>query len=79
MVCNLIFRCVQALSTGIRWGLRNGKWTFGMSSEAELMSAVNGYTLKGLSDKLTTSCWILDAENDHFLKGQPEMLRRHLY
>lgn len=78
-ICNWIFRLVQTLSTGIRWGLRNGKWTFGASSEAELLRAVNNYTLEGLSGNITTPCLILDAENDHFLKGQPEMLQRHLH
>lgn len=77
--CNFIFRCVQSLSTGIRWGLRNGQWTFGVTSEADLMRAVKGYTLEGTSQQITTPCLILDAENDHFLKGQPELLRKHLY
>ena len=76
--CNFIFRCVQSLSTGIRWGLCNGKWTFGVASEAQLMRAVKDYTLKGLSHQITTPCLILDAENDHFLKGQPELLHRNL-
>lgn len=43
------------------------------------MRAVNNYTLEGLSENITTPCLILDAENDHFLKGQPEMLKRHLH
>ncbi|KAF7596909.1 hypothetical protein BBP40_011954 [Aspergillus hancockii] len=75
---NFIFGCVQSLDTGIRWALRNGKWTFGVTSEAELMRAVNGYTLEGLSQKIKTPCLILDAENDHFLKGQPELLRERI-
>ncbi|TIC10612.1 alpha/beta-hydrolase [Wallemia mellicola] len=77
-ICNLIFRGVQAFSTNASWGMRNGKWTFGVSSEAELMRAVNDYTLEGRCENIRTPCLILDAENDHFLKGQPEMLRKHL-
>lgn len=77
-VCNFIFSCVQSLSTGLRWGLLNGQWTFGMASAADLMRAVNEYTLEGRSQQITTPCLILDAENDHFLKGQPELLREHL-
>jgi pimeloyl-ACP methyl ester carboxylesterase len=77
-VCNLIFRLAQSLSTGIRWGSRNGKWTFGMASEAEMARTVKGYTLEGICRKITTPCLILDAENDHFLKGQPDLLRRNL-
>ncbi|EYE97064.1 hydrolase psoB [Aspergillus ruber CBS 135680] len=77
-VCNFFFRCAQSLSTGIRWGLRNGKWTFGVTSEAEMIRTLKDYTLEGICQKITTPCLILDAENDHFLKGQPDLLRRHL-
>lgn len=76
---NLIFGCAQSLSTGIRWALLNGVWTFGVKSAADLSRAVNSYTLEGLSQKIETPCLILDAENDHFLKGQPEMLRSNLH
>ncbi|KAJ5116793.1 alpha/beta-hydrolase [Penicillium angulare] len=77
-ICNSIFNCVQSFSTGMRWGLRNGKWTFGVESAADLSRAVNKYTLEGVSQDIVTPCLILDAENDHFLKGQPELLRRNL-
>lgn len=77
-IVNPIFHCVQSLSTGVRWALRNGKWTFGVASPAELSRVVNRYTLEGISQHITTPCLILDAENDHFLRGQPEELRRNL-
>ncbi|KAJ5359750.1 alpha/beta-hydrolase [Penicillium cataractarum] len=77
-IYNWIFHCVQSFSTGIRWALRNGKWTFGVESAADLIRAVNKYTLEGISQDIVTPCLILDAENDHFLKGQPEILRRNL-
>ncbi|KAE8330897.1 Alpha/Beta hydrolase protein [Aspergillus sergii] len=75
---NFIFGCVQSLDTGVRWALRNGKWTFGVASEAELMRTVNLYTLEGLAQKIVSPCLVLDAENDHFLKGQPDLLCNHL-
>lgn len=76
--CDWIFGCVQSLSTGIRWGLRNGKWTFGVHSVSEFLRAVKNYTLEGLSQNIVTPCLVLDAENDHFLKGQPELLCKSL-
>ena len=42
------------------------------------MRTVKDYTLKGLSHQIMTPCLILDAENNHFLKGQPELLHRNL-
>jgi pimeloyl-ACP methyl ester carboxylesterase len=77
-VYNWIFHRVQSFSTGIRWALCNGKWTFGVKSPAELFRTVSKYTLEGISQDIVTPCLILDAENDHFLKGQPEILRRNL-
>ncbi|KAJ5586299.1 hypothetical protein VI817_008454 [Penicillium citrinum] len=78
LTCDWIFDCVQSLSTGIRWGLRNGKWTFGMRSVSAFMRAVNNYTLEGVAQNIVTPCLVLDAENDHFLKGQPEVLCKNL-
>ncbi|KAJ5217914.1 alpha/beta-hydrolase [Penicillium cinerascens] len=77
-VYNWIFHCVQSFSTGIRWALYNGKWTFGVNSPADLVRTVSKYTLEGISQNIVTPCLIIDAENDHFLKGQPEILRRNL-
>lgn len=77
-VYNWILHCVQSFSTGIRWAMYNGKWTFGVKSPAELMRTVSKYTLEGICHDIVTPCLILDAENDHFLKGQPEILRRNL-
>lgn len=77
-VYNWIFHRVQSFSTGIRWALHNGKWTFGVESPADLVRAASKYTLEGISEDIVTPCLILDAENDHFLKGQPEILRRNL-
>lgn len=58
----------------------NVQWQmdFGVKSPAELMRTVSKYTLEGICHDIVTPCLILDAENDHFLKGQPEILRRNL-
>lgn len=76
--CDWTFGWAQSFSTGARWGLQNGKWTFGVRSVSELMRAVKNYTLEGLSQNIVTPCLVLDAKNDHFLKGQPEELRKSL-
>ncbi|VUC36229.1 unnamed protein product [Clonostachys rosea] len=76
--CDWIFNFAQTWSTGLRWGLRNGKCTFGTDSVSELLRRVNKYTLEGLSEKIITPCLVIDAENDHFLKGQPAILCKNL-
>jgi hypothetical protein len=49
-----------------------------VKSAADLVREVNKYTLEGISQNIVTPCLILDAVNDHFLKGQPELLQRNL-
>lgn len=76
--CDWIFGWAQSLSTGIRWALQNGKWTFGVQSVSQLMRTAKQYTLEGLSHHIVTPCLVLDAKSDHFLKDQPEILSKSL-
>jgi pimeloyl-ACP methyl ester carboxylesterase len=73
---NVILRLVMRTSTGTRWGLLNGKWTFGVASEAEFLRQVANYTLDGSAGEIKTPALILDAPDDHFLKGQPAALEK---
>jgi pimeloyl-ACP methyl ester carboxylesterase len=68
----------MAIDTSARWGLNNGVWTFGSSSVAEFVRQTRQYTLEGIVDSIKTAALILDAENDQFLKGQPEKLHSAL-
>jgi pimeloyl-ACP methyl ester carboxylesterase len=68
----------MAIETSARWGLNNGVWTFGSSSVAEFVRQTRQYTLEGIVDSIKTAALILDAENDQFLKGQPEKLHSSL-
>ncbi len=68
----------MAIDTSARWGLNNGVWTFGSSSVAEFVRQTKQYTLEGIVDSITTPALVLDAENDQFLKGQPEKLHSAL-
>lgn len=65
-------------SSGLRWGVLNGLWTFGMKSPADFLRATKNYTLEGCCDKIRTPSLILDASEDHFLRGQPRVLADHL-
>lgn len=65
-------------SIGMKWGLLNGLWTFGIDSPAEFFRATSKYTLQSRCALITTPCLILDAPDDHFLQGQPKILAEHI-
>ncbi|UKZ91528.1 uncharacterized protein TrAFT101_006505 [Trichoderma asperellum] len=71
---NRLLGFVMPMDTGLSWALRNGKWVFGVTSGVEVLEAVNKYTLDGLVDKIVTPILVMDAADDHFLKGQPAAL-----
>ncbi|OAA70631.1 hypothetical protein ISF_02605 [Cordyceps fumosorosea ARSEF 2679] len=77
-VCDWLSGVMAAMDTGVRWALRNGRWTMGVRSASELARATRAYTLVGSGQDIKTPCLVMDAENDHFLKGQPELLRETL-
>jgi predicted alpha/beta-fold hydrolase len=59
-------------NTQVRWAFRNGIWVMGVDSIPEVARAFAKYTLEGVADKIVTPALVLDAENDQFLKGQPQ-------
>ncbi len=67
-----------AVSTQVRWGLRNGMWVFGADSFADLIRRVKDYTLDGIGHQITAPTLILDPEDDQFLKGQPQLVPKAL-
>lgn len=77
-VINTIMRQYMRWNTGFRWGILNGMWVFGLSSEADVLRTVEAYTLEGVVDRIKTPMLVLDAPDDHFLKGQPRELFKRL-
>ncbi|PHH92700.1 hypothetical protein CDD83_5937 [Cordyceps sp. RAO-2017] len=73
-VMNALIRLYMRWDTGFKWGVLNGKWVFGVSSEAEVLRLVEEYTLEGAVHQIKTPMLVLDAPDDHFLKGQPKEL-----
>jgi pimeloyl-ACP methyl ester carboxylesterase len=65
---------LMAQNTMVRWVVRNGRWTFGVSDFDQLVKASEAYTLAGIADRITCPTLVLDAENDVFFKGQPQRL-----
>lgn len=77
-VANAILRLVMWASTGTKWGLLNGKWTFGAASEVDFLRRVMTYTLEGSAGEIKMPALILDVPDDHFLKGQPAALEKNV-
>ncbi|MFD1542772.1 alpha/beta hydrolase family protein [Nonomuraea guangzhouensis] len=65
---------LMAQNTKVRWIVRNGRWTFGVSDLNELVKATQAYTMAGIADRITCATLVLEAENDQFFKGQPQRL-----
>ncbi|MGW3960925.1 alpha/beta hydrolase family protein [Amycolatopsis sp. NPDC005003] len=61
-----------ARNTSARWVVRNGKWTFGVSTFDEVVEATKAYTMAGIAGRITCPTLVLDGENDQFFAGQPQ-------
>ena len=73
-----VLTMLMALSTNVRWGLRNGMWVFGADSFADLIRMARDYTLDGIAHQIVAPTLIMDPENDKFLKGQPQLVEKAL-
>jgi pimeloyl-ACP methyl ester carboxylesterase len=73
-----VLTMLTAVSTNVRWGLRNGMWVFGTESFADLIRTVKDYTLDGIADQIVAATLIMDPENDHNLNGQPQLVEQAL-
>ncbi|MGW4248910.1 alpha/beta hydrolase family protein [Nocardia sp. NPDC004722] len=67
---NAVASLMMAVNTTMRWALRNGQWTFGVSSPAEYVRATADYTLAGVVDGIQCPTIVFDAENDLFFQGE---------
>jgi len=73
-----VLTMLMAVSTQLRWGLRNGMWVFGVGSFADLIRRARDYTLDGIAHQVVAPTLIMDPENDRFLKGQPQLVQQAL-
>lgn len=69
-----LLKLIARLKTGPRWAMHNGRWTFGVSSAAEFVRLTQKYNLRDCAHLIKASTLVLDAENDQFLKGQPQLV-----
>ncbi|MET0703855.1 MAG: dipeptidyl aminopeptidase, partial [Mycobacterium sp.] len=68
-----VLNMLMTRNTPLRWAIRNGLWVMGLDSIADLARSFRRYTLAGVADRITAAVLVLDAENDQFFKGQPQL------
>jgi pimeloyl-ACP methyl ester carboxylesterase len=73
-----VLKMATAVSTNVRWGLRNGMWVFGADSFADLIRRARDYSLEGIAHQIEAPTLIMDPENDQNLKGQPQLVEKAL-
>jgi dienelactone hydrolase len=62
-----------------RWAFSHGMWAFGAKSPYAVLAKVLDYNLKGgIAEAIKCPTLVCDAEQDLFLKGQPQELYDHL-
>jgi len=62
-----------------RWSYSHGMWATGATSPRAFVAKMLDYNLKdGVAEQIRCPTLVCDAENDLFLKGQPQMLYDHL-
>jgi pimeloyl-ACP methyl ester carboxylesterase len=68
-----VISMMMAHNTQLRWAIRNGLWTMGLDTVADLPREFRRYTLAGVAEQITAAVLVLDAENDQFFNGQPQL------
>ena len=66
-------------SSQVRWGCRQGMWSFGVGTPRAFLAASLAYHLHGgIAEKITCPVFAGRGESDEFFRGQPEELMDHL-
>jgi pimeloyl-ACP methyl ester carboxylesterase len=71
-VAGPVLALMMSVNTNVRWAMHNGMWTMGLNTPPDVPRAFRDYTLAGIADRIRTPALVLDAENDQFLKGEPQ-------
>ena len=65
-------------STGTRWFMNNGMYTFGVDTPAEFLILSKKYNMEGIANRIQCHTLIVDTEDDIFSAGQAEKLYKQL-
>jgi pimeloyl-ACP methyl ester carboxylesterase len=73
-----VLAMLMAASSQVRWALNNGVWVMGADSTPDYLRRTKAYTLDGVAEKISCPTLVMDADNDQFLNGQPEIVAKAL-
>lgn len=64
------------MDTTVRWGVLQGMWAFNLTSPYDFVDAMKLFTLKGgVTDTIQMPAWIADAEHEHAMVGQSQLVK----
>ena len=61
-------------STGLRWSVTQGLWSFKAATIMEMLEKATAYTMDGVIEQIQCPCLVMEAEADMFFKGQPQQV-----
>ncbi|KAL9560982.1 hypothetical protein ACKAV7_014826 [Fusarium commune] len=67
-----------SMPSNLRWGIDQGEWSFKTDSAYTLLEKSQGFTLKGIVDKIKAPVFVGDGQNDMFFPGQAKELTQQL-
>ncbi|MDT7665998.1 MAG: hypothetical protein QOD04_5554 [Pseudonocardiales bacterium] len=73
-----VLAMLMAASGQVRWALNNGVWVMGAESTPDYLRRTKAYTLDGVAEQISCPTLVMDADNDQFLNGQPEIVAKAL-
>jgi pimeloyl-ACP methyl ester carboxylesterase len=73
-----VLAVLMAASSQARWALNNGVWVMGADSAPDYLRRTKAYTLDGVVERISCPTLVMDADNDQFLSGQPEIVAKAL-
>jgi len=72
--CEQIIRKGMEHSTGLRWAITQGVWSFGASGIVDFIEKTKPATMAGIAGQIKCPCLVLEGERDIFFANQPQQI-----
>ena len=72
--CEAIIRQGMEKSTGLRWVITQGVWSFQAANIVDFIQKAKLYTVVGSIEHIQCPCLVMEAEADIFFNGQPQQV-----